>query len=87
MDQQDVDAIAWLSYSGVISDSIYADTDTLHPRMYGAFPRFYQEYVRERNVLGTEEAIRKMPSMPVQRMQIAGRSLLREGEFCRCAGV
>lgn len=81
MDQRDVDAIARLSYSSVISDSIYADTDTPHPRMNGAFPGFYQEYVRERSVLGAGEAIRKMTSMPAQRMQIAGRGLLREGNF------
>lgn len=39
MCQEDIDAVAKLPYSVVISDAIYADTDTPHPRMYGAFPK------------------------------------------------
>ena len=39
MYQEDIDTVAKLPYSVVISDSIYADTNTPHPRMYGAFPR------------------------------------------------
>lgn len=79
MDQRDVDTIAALPYSCVISDSIYADTDTPHPRMYGAFPRFFEDFVRTRKVLPMEEAIRKMTSMPAGRMQLSGRGELSAG--------
>lgn len=81
MDQRDVDTIARLGYSTLISDAIYADTDTPHPRLYGAFPRFIQDYVRKRRVLTLPEAIRKMTSMPADRMQIAHRGRLQSGNF------
>lgn len=81
MDQRDVDAIARLDYSTVISDAIYADTDTPHPRMYGAFPQFFEDFVRMRNVLSIETAIRKMTALPAQRMQLAGRGRLEPGCF------
>ncbi|MBQ3222609.1 MAG: amidohydrolase family protein [Clostridia bacterium] len=79
MDPADVDAIAQLPYSSLISDAIYADTDTPHPRMYGAFPKFYADFVRERRILSAEAAIRKMTSMPAARLQLQGRGLLTVG--------
>lgn len=50
-----------------------------HPRYYGAYPRILGHYVRERGVLSLEEAIRKMTSMPAQRLGIRDRGLVREG--------
>ena len=81
MCQEDIDTVARLPYSLVISDSIYADTDTPHPRMYGAFPKMIREYVRERHVLTLEQAIAKMTLMPAQRMKIKDRGILAPGAF------
>ena len=81
MDQKDVDAVARLPYSNLISDSIYADTDNPHPRLYGAFPRFIREYVYERGVVDMETAIMKMTSQPAKRMQIENRGELKAGNF------
>ena len=81
MDQRDVDAIARLDYSTLISDAIYADTDTPHPRMYGAFPRFIEDFVCTRGVLSVEQAIRKMTYQPAQRMQLPRRGLLKPGNY------
>ena len=39
-----------------------------HPRSYGTNPRFIQKYVNEKNVISIEEAIRKMTSLPAQRL-------------------
>ena len=50
-----------------------------HPRYYGAYPRILGHYVRERGVLPLEAAIRKMTSMPAQRLGIRDRGLVREG--------
>ncbi|HDD68972.1 MAG TPA: hypothetical protein ENG61_01270, partial [Candidatus Korarchaeota archaeon] len=50
-----------------------------HPRSYGAFPRVLGVYVRERRVIPWEEAIRKMTSMPAQKMGLFDRGLLRKG--------
>lgn len=81
MCQEDIDTVAKLPYSVVISDSIYADTNTPHPRMYGAFPKIIREYVKERGIYTMEEAIRKMTSLPAARMKLEGRGRLEEGCF------
>ncbi len=51
----------------------------LHPRSYGAFARVLGVYVRERHVLTLEDAIRKMSSLPAQRLRLLDRGLLRPG--------
>ena len=81
MCQDDIDTVAKLPYSNVISDSIYAVTDTPHPRMYGAFPKIIREYVQERHLYTMEEAIRKMTSLPAARMSIARRGQIAEGYY------
>lgn len=70
MEQSDIDAIAKLPYSCVISDAIYAETDRLHPRMYGAFPHFLQEYAVKRDVMTIQEAVAKMTAIPAIRMKL-----------------
>lgn len=81
MCQEDIDTVARLPYSTIISDSIYADTDTPHPRMYGSFPKIIREYVNERHVLTLEQAIEKMTSRPARRMGLKDRGELRPGAY------
>ncbi len=81
MDQNDVDTIAKLPYSILISDAIYADTDTPHPRMFGAFPHFIEDYVMRRGVLSLEKAIQKMTALPTKRMQLKNRGMLSVGNY------
>jgi N-acyl-D-amino-acid deacylase len=52
-----------------------------HPRWYGTFPRVLGVYVRELGVLSLEEAVRKMTSLPADRMGLAERGRIREGAF------
>jgi len=54
-------------------------TGVPHPRSYGTFPRVLGVYVRGKGVLKLEEAIRKMTSLPAQRMNLQDRGLLRPG--------
>ena len=49
------------------------------PRTYGSFPRVLGEFVRERELLGLEEAVRKMTSAPAARLGLTERGLLRDG--------
>ena len=79
MAQEDVDAIAKLPWTALISDALYGGGDCPHPRLYGAFPKFIREYVMQRGVLDLPTAIRKMTSVPAGRMGIAGRGLLQPG--------
>jgi len=52
-----------------------------HPRWYGTFPRVLGVYVREKAVLGLEEAVHKMSGMPAHRMGLTARGEVREGWF------
>lgn len=79
MDENDVEEVIKLPYSAVISDAIYADTPTPHPRMYGAFPRMISYYVNQRKTLGLEEAISKMTKIPAERMNIPDRGVIKKG--------
>lgn len=81
MCQDDVDTVAQLPYASVISDSIYAKTDSPHPRLHGAFPKIIRDMVLERNLMTLAEAIRKMTDMPAQRLKLAGRGRLTEQYF------
>ena len=81
MHPDDVDAVARLPYASVISDALYADSDTPHPRRFGAMPRLWADFVRARHVLAPEEAIRKMTRMPAERLGLKGRGTLAAGGF------
>ena len=81
MCQDDIDVIARLPYASFISDAIYNETDTPHPRMYGSMPKVIREYVRERGLLTMEEAIHKMTAQPAARMGLEGRGELKPGAF------
>src|SRR5262249_54908092 len=50
-----------------------------HPRSYGTFARVLGEYVREKQVLTLEDAVRKMSAFPAQRLSLTDRGLLRPG--------
>ncbi len=52
-----------------------------HPRGYGNTARVLGDYVRERNVLTLEEAVRKMTWLPAQFFGFEGRGIVREGAF------
>jgi N-acyl-D-aspartate/D-glutamate deacylase len=50
-----------------------------HPRNYGTVPRVLGHYVRDEGVLGLEDAVRKMTSLPAQVLGLADRGQVREG--------
>ncbi|MFN2315152.1 MAG: amidohydrolase family protein [Gemmatimonadales bacterium] len=50
-----------------------------HPRSYGTFPRVLAHYVRDRGVIPLEEAVRKMTSMPADRIGLADRGRVAVG--------
>ena len=50
-----------------------------HPRCYGAFPRYIDQYVKQKKILGLEEGIRRMTSMPATRLGIQDRGIIRAG--------
>ena len=50
-----------------------------HPRGAGTFPRVLGVYVREKQWLTLPEAVRKMTSLPAQRLNWKDRGILRKG--------
>jgi len=50
-----------------------------HPRNYGTFARILAVYVRELNIITLEDAVRKMSSLPAQRLGLTDRGLIRPG--------
>ncbi|HUR16849.1 MAG TPA: D-aminoacylase [Candidatus Limnocylindrales bacterium] len=49
------------------------------PRSYGSFPRVLGEFVRDRALLGLEEAVRKMTTAPAARLGLRDRGRLTDG--------
>ncbi len=52
-----------------------------HPRGAGTFPRVLGLYVREKHWLTLPEAVRKMTSLPAERLGWKDRGVIREGAF------
>ncbi len=52
-----------------------------HPRWYGTFPRVLGRYARERGLITLTDAIRKMTSLPAQRLGMDDRGIIKEGAF------
>jgi N-acyl-D-amino-acid deacylase len=77
MDEGDIEEI--LSYERVCvgTDGLFGGKP--HPRVYGTYPRILGHYVRNRNLLTIEEAVRKMTSLPARAMGLDGKGVLREG--------
>lgn len=54
--------------------------ELVHPRCFGTFPRVLGKYVREERLMTLEEAVRKMTSMPAEKMGIADRGVLQKNK-------
>ncbi len=69
------------SDAGSIPDETPFNEDGTHPRAYGSFARLLAKYSREEKLISTEEAIRKMTSLPASNLKIFKRGLLMPGYF------
>lgn len=50
-----------------------------HPRLFGTFPRVLGHYVREKNILSLNEAVRRMTSLSAATFGLTDRGQIREG--------
>jgi N-acyl-D-amino-acid deacylase len=86
MEDIDVYTIARSSHIAVASDgSSLRTTGPLsagkpHPRNYATNSRFLEHMVREKKVVGLEEAVRKMTSLPAQRLGLSRRGRIAPGQ-------
>jgi dihydroorotase/N-acyl-D-amino-acid deacylase len=56
-----------------------------HPRSYGTFARVIGRYSRERELFSFEEAVRKMSTLPADRLALRDRGRIREGAYADIA--
>jgi len=52
-----------------------------HPRYYGTFPRVLGKYYREEKLFDLSTAVKKMTSMPAQKLGLKGRGVIEKGSF------
>jgi dihydroorotase/N-acyl-D-amino-acid deacylase len=83
LDEGDVERIMRHPWTAIASDGRLTQPGIgqPHPRWYGTFPRVLGFYVRERGVLSLEEAVRKMTSLPADRIGLADRGRIAEGSW------
>lgn len=79
MAEKDVETVALLPWTCLISDSLYSGGSSPHPRLNGSFPKFLRVFVREKKLLSLEAALAKMTGIPARRLGLTPRGLLAEG--------
>ena len=82
MDEKDVKTVISSPISIIASDSWAIapnEGGKPHPRGYGSFPRVLAKYAREEKILTLEEAIKKMTSLPANKIGLKNRGILKEG--------
>jgi N-acyl-D-amino-acid deacylase len=48
--------------------------------LYGTYPKIIGKFVREKNLVSLEEAVRKMTSLPARIYGLQSKGVLREGQ-------
>ena len=85
MTDEDVETFASHPLIAVASDGESLSTEGVlsagkpHPRSYGTTPRYIQKYVNEKKLVSIQEAVRKMTSLPAQRLGLTNRGRLTPG--------
>jgi N-acyl-D-amino-acid deacylase len=78
MDEPDIERIMAWPHTVIGSDGELAG---VHPRGFGTFTRFLGHYIRERNVMGLEEGIRRITSLSAQQVGIPERGSIQVGHY------
>jgi N-acyl-D-amino-acid deacylase len=71
--------VSFCTDSGARAEDGILSRQRSHPRAFGSTARILGHYVRDEKLLGLEEAVRKMTSLPASRMRLADRGILRPG--------
>jgi N-acyl-D-amino-acid deacylase len=81
MSESDVERIIAQPYTMIASDSgvIRLNNGVPHPRGYGNNARVFASYVRDKKLIGLEDAVRKMTSLPASTFRLWDRGLIRPG--------
>jgi N-acyl-D-amino-acid deacylase len=66
-------------WASIETDAILTGRGVPHPAAYGAFPRVLGHFARELGLFSLEEAVRKMTSLPAERLGLEKRGRIAEG--------
>ena len=77
--EEDIEAVLAAPFSSVISDSTYPEGGLCHRRVYGAYPRLLETYVKERGLLTLPEAVRKITRQPAERFGLSKKGRIQVG--------
>jgi N-acyl-D-amino-acid deacylase len=75
--QQVLDKVLGHRQATVGTDGIYGGRP--HPRLYGTYPRYLKEYVRDKKTFSLPQAVKKITSFPAEILGLRDRGTLREG--------
>jgi len=75
--EEDVQEILTHEFVCIGTDGLFGGKP--HPRLYGTYPRILGRYVRKKNLLSFEGAIRKMTSLPARIMGLKRKGFVRPG--------
>jgi N-acyl-D-amino-acid deacylase len=67
--------------------TVFAPADSPHPRFFGCFPRKIRKYALEEKLLGLNDAIRSMTSLPAKKFKIKGRGMIAVGNYADIAMI
>jgi N-acyl-D-amino-acid deacylase len=76
MSEEDVERVIAHPLTMIGSDGLPHDRHP-HPRLWGAFPRVFARYWRERGLFTLEQAVHKMTGLTARNFRIADRGVLR----------
>ena len=80
MCEEDVETVlAWPRAMICTDSSVACNNKFYHPRLRATFPRVLAHYVRDRQVVGLPEMIRKMTSLPAQVYGLGSKGYIRPG--------
>jgi N-acyl-D-amino-acid deacylase len=78
MSEPDLERLLAWPHANICTDG---ELDGRHPRGFGTYPRVLGRYVRERQVMTLEEAVRKMTSLAAAHVGLRERGVVRPGAF------
>lgn len=83
MSDEDVERIMAHPMTMIASDGRITEFEKgfPHPRVHGTFPRVLGHFSRDKGIITLEDAIRKMTSLPAQRMGLDDRGILKVGAY------
>jgi len=78
MNEEDVERVIQHPLTMIGSDGLPHDRHP-HPRLWGAFPRVFARYWRQRRLFTLEQAVHKMTGLTARNFRLADRGVLKAG--------